>query len=105
MDPATLGTLIPIFGIMTGMLAIWTAHQRKMASINAKTTAAMTAEKAAQYASGIQQLEDRVRVLERIVTDSGYNVSAQIEALRDTHRVENQDSGVPLDLARKEHAR
>lgn len=104
MDAGAIGVLIPLFGIMTGMLAIWTSHQRKLASINAKTTAAMTAEKAAQYASNIQQLQDRVAVLERIVTDSGYNVSAQIEALRDTKQVEGSDSGVPLDLPRRERA-
>lgn len=103
MDPATLGTLIPIFGIMAGMLAIWTKHQRRLAEINLKTTAQDTAERAAQYAGSVRQLEERVRVLERIVTDSGYNVSAQIEALRDVKRVE-EDNGVPLTLNRKERA-
>ena len=67
-------------------------------------TADSTAERAAQYASQVQQLEDRVRVLERIVTDSGYNVSAQIEALRDTRRVDEGSAGVPLDIARRERA-
>ena len=49
---------------------------------------APTAEKAAQYASHNQALEDRVRVLERIVTDKGYDVATQIEALRDARRTE-----------------
>ena len=40
----------------------------------------------------MQALEDRVRVLERIVTDGGFNVAAQIEALRDAPT----GSGVPL---------
>jgi len=31
----------------------------------------------------IDELEDRVRVLERIVTDGGYNLASKIEALRD----------------------
>jgi len=31
----------------------------------------------------VQRLEDRVRVLERIVTDRGFNLAAEIEALRD----------------------
>jgi len=47
-----------------------------------------TAEKAAQYAASNQELEDRVRVLERIVTDKGYDVATQIEALRDARRIE-----------------
>ena len=39
-------------------------------------------------------------MLERIVTDGGYNVAAQIEALRDTRNVEG-GTGVPLDLSRE----
>ncbi len=42
-----------------------------------------TAEKAAQYASHTEQLEQRVRVLERILTDQGYGLAQEIEALRD----------------------
>jgi hypothetical protein len=41
------------------------------------------AEKAAQYASRSHELEERVRVLEQIVTDGGVQTAAQIEALRD----------------------
>ena len=74
------------------------------AQIQSKTTAAATAEKAAQYASQVQGLEDRVRVLERIVTDKGYDVASQIEALRDTVEVEQAGSGVPLNIESKEKA-
>lgn len=42
-----------------------------------------TAEKAAQYASRTAELEQRVRVLEQIVTDGGIQTAAQIEALRE----------------------
>ena len=45
--------------------------------------AAQTAEKAAQYAAHTDRLEQRVRVLERIVTDKGIVVSDEIEKLRD----------------------
>ena len=34
------------------------------------------------------EMEERLRVLERIVTDRGYDVASQIEALRDTQRVD-----------------
>lgn len=40
------------------------------------------AEKAAQYAASNAELEARVRVLEKIVTDGGIETAAQIEALR-----------------------
>ena len=42
-----------------------------------------TAEKAAQYAAHTERLEQRVRVLERIVTDKGVDLADQIERLRD----------------------
>jgi len=41
-----------------------------------------TAEKAAQYAAQVERLEERMRVMERIATDSGVNVAQQIESLR-----------------------
>ena len=44
--------------------------------------AGQTAEKAAQYATSNAQLEQRMRVLEQIVTDRGVDTAAQIEALR-----------------------
>ena len=43
----------------------------------------LAAEKAAQYAASNAQLEARVRVLEKIVTDRGPETAAQIEALRE----------------------
>lgn len=42
----------------------------------------LAAEKAAQYAASNTELEQRVRVLEQIVTDGGTQTAAQIEALR-----------------------
>ena len=44
--------------------------------------ARLAAEKAAQYATFNAELEQRVRVLEQIVTDGGIHTAAQIEALR-----------------------
>ena len=104
MDPGIIGVFIPIVALMIPIVAIWTRHQQKLAELNVKSTAESTAERAAQYASRITQLEDRVRVLERIVTDRGYDVATQIEALRDQRRVEEGDAGVPLQISRKENA-
>lgn len=98
MDPGVIGVFIPIIALMIPIVAIWTKHQQKLAEMQIGATAEHTAEKAAQYASQIQRLEDRVQVLERIVTDGGYDVATQIEALRDTRRVEASDSGVPLGI-------
>lgn len=54
-------------------------HREKRMEIEAR----MTAEKAAQYAAHTERLEQRVRVLERIVTDKGIVVAEEIDRLRD----------------------
>ena len=84
MGPDTIWVLIPLFALSIPIFRIWTKHSQKIAEIQAQATA----ERAAQYATHNQALEDRVRVLERIVTDKGYDVSTQIEALRDARRTE-----------------
>lgn len=84
MNPDSIFVLIPLAPFLLAGLAIWTRHSRKLE----ETRAAATAEKAAQYAAHNQKLEERVRVLERIVTDKGYDVATQIEALRDARNVE-----------------
>ncbi|MGB3710562.1 MAG: hypothetical protein WA985_02620 [Erythrobacter sp.] len=93
-----IAVLIPIFALSIPIVAIWTKHQQKLAEMQIGSTAEQTAEKAAQYASQVQRLEDRVQVLERIVTDRGYDVATQIEALRDSRQVEGSGSGVPLSI-------
>lgn len=103
MGPDTIWIFIPLMALSIPILKIWSGHAEKIARLQIDSTAQATAEKAAQYSSRVQELEDRVRVLERIVTDRGYDVATQIEALRDQRRVEAEDAGVPLALARKEH--
>ncbi len=102
MDVAQMGVMIPIIALMIPIVALWTKHQQKMAEMQVGATAEQTAEKAAQYVGQIKRLEDRVQVLERIVTDRGYDIATQIEALRDTRRVDEADAGIPLGLGNKE---
>lgn len=102
MDAGILALLIPIIGVSIPIVAIWSKHRQKMMEMQVGATAEASAEKAAQYASQIQRLEDRVQVLERIVTDKGYDVATQIEALRDQRRVDEAGSGIPLGLKRGE---
>ena len=86
------GILIPFFAIGGGLMipisAIWLKHRERIEQMRIESAAQLSAEKAAQYATSNKELEDRVRVLERIVTDRGYDVATQIEALRDQRRVE-----------------
>jgi hypothetical protein len=96
-----MALMIPILALSIPIIAIWTRHQQKIAEMQIGTTAEQTAEKAAQYVGQIKRLEDRVQVLERIVTDRGYDIATQIEALRDQRRVD-EGAGVPLGLEKKE---
>jgi hypothetical protein len=78
------GTMIPIIaiagGIMSGMFNRWAKLKEKQMEL----TAHATAEQAAQYATRIATLEERVAVLNRIVTDRNEGLAVQIESLRDT---------------------
>jgi hypothetical protein len=82
--------VIPVLGIMCGIIAVvagvgskmfrdWLAHKRDLG----QALNAVTAEKAAQYAAHTERLEQRVRVLERIVTDKGVDLAEEIDRLRD----------------------
>jgi hypothetical protein len=70
--------LIPILAILLGPLMYWMKIKEKQLDRNS----GLAAEKAAQYASRVHELEERLKVVERIVTDGGYETAAQIEALR-----------------------
>jgi LytS/YehU family sensor histidine kinase len=72
-----------ILGVANDMFKRWLKHKEKMA----EALSAQTAERAAQYAAHTERLEQRVRVLERIVTDKGMDLSDQIERLRDERPV------------------
>ena len=56
----------------------WFSYKEKQLEMNSR----VAAESAAQYAASNSELEQRVRVLEQIVTDNGAQTAAQIEALR-----------------------
>ena len=69
---------LPVMGI------IYMAHRFfKFREKQLDSDTRLAAEKAAQYAVSNAELEQRVRVLEQIVTDGGMQTAAQIEALRD----------------------
>ena len=71
--------LIPLAPFILGGFVIWSKHQQRMIEKQSE----MTAEKAAQYAAHTERLEERVRVLERTITDKGVDVADEIEKLRD----------------------
>ena len=79
LDPATVWVLIPLAAIGAGMWRRWLRVKEKQLDAQTRDTA----ERTAQYAAHTERLEQRVRVLERIVTDKGIDVSDEIERLRD----------------------
>jgi hypothetical protein len=86
-NPASwIWVLIPLAAIGIAPFKMWLRVKEKQ--IGAQTE--LAAEKSAQYASHVERLEARVRVLEQIVTDKGFDTAAQIEALR-SPRLENGD--------------
>lgn len=81
----TLALMIPILALSIPFFAMWIKHREKMHEWQA---GARTNGAGERDSARIAELEDRVRVLERIVTDGGYDTARQIEALRDQQRVE-----------------
>ncbi len=71
---------IPVIG---GLLADYHRRKLKLRERELEILGSQTAERAAQYAAHTERLEERVRVLERIVTDKGIGLSDEIEKLRD----------------------
>lgn len=69
---------------------VWIISRNKLAEKRLTLSAEESVEKATHYSTRMAEMEDRLRVLERIITDKGYDVATQIEALRDKRRVEEQ---------------
>ena len=78
--------LIPLAAIGIAPFKMWLTVKEKQ--IGAQTD--LAAEKSAQYAAHVERIEQRLRVLEQIVTDRGTDTAAQIEALRHS-RIESGD--------------
>lgn len=101
--------MIPFFAF--ALLMVWlgthhtkVGHRQKLEELQQleKLKLAANSHKAdgdrlARQDARVEQLEDRVQVLERIITDRGYDVATQIEALRDAR----QDSAADQKLGRQ----
>jgi hypothetical protein len=74
-----LGPLIPVVAILTGLGWGWIGYKNRELSLRAKAAKHDAAEESAEK----RRLEDRVAVLEKIITDGGLQTAAQIEALRE----------------------
>ena len=79
------GDVFGLLIVVVGLASLVMYMAKRFFSLREKqleVDARLAAEKAAQYAASNAQLEQRVRVLEQIVTDRGAETAAQIDALR-----------------------
>jgi hypothetical protein len=79
--------LIPLAAIGIAPFKMWLKVKEKQ--IEAQSS--LAAEKSAQYAQHMERFEQRLRVIEQIVTDSGAQTASQIEALRDRARIPSSE--------------
>jgi hypothetical protein len=92
MGPGEVFIALIVIGLPVMLLMIIANRFFRLREKKLEVEASLAAEKAAQYASRSMELEQRVRVLEQIVTDSGAQTATQIEALRGRHAIENGEA-------------
>jgi hypothetical protein len=87
-DPSGwIWVLIPLAAIGIAPFKMWLKIKEKQILSQSE----LAAEKSAQYAHHMERFEQRLRVLEQIVTDRGAETASQIEALRTHERIEAGD--------------
>ncbi len=74
-----LALMIPIFALARSPFRRWLEFKERTLHVQTLDTA----ERAAQYGAHIERLEQRVRVLERIITEKNASLATEIERLRD----------------------
>ena len=91
MGPAEVMIAMTVIGLPVILLMVIANRFFRLREKKLEVEAMQAAEKAAQYASRSSELEQRVRVLEQIVTDGGAQTAAQIEALRQPERLASKE--------------
>ena len=84
MDFDFLFVLIPLSPFALAGLFMWTRHQRKMAEFQLQ----MHTQKLLERGVSNQELDDRLRVVERILTAKHVDLADEIESLRDDRGVQ-----------------
>jgi ABC-type phosphate transport system auxiliary subunit len=89
MGPGEVFIALIVIGLPVILLMLIANRFFRLREKKLEVEAGLAAEKAAQYAARSNELEQRVRVLEQIVTDRGAETASQIEALRAQPRIAN----------------
>ena len=82
MDVAAFFMIVVGIPVIGGIAADMFKRWLKLKEKQLEHAASLAADRAAAQAAHIERLEQRVRVLERIATDKGNELAAQIEDLR-----------------------
>lgn len=90
--PGEVFVALIIVGLPTIMLMLLVNRYFRLREKRLEVEAGMAAEKAAQYAARTHELEQRLRVVEQIVTDRGIETAGQIEALRSSNRLAKDET-------------
>ncbi len=80
----SLGVMIPILGILLGMIAVVGGYVIKMQKmkLEEKRMSGVSSAVQDETARELQKLKDRVAVLERLMTDDDRKLAGEIERLR-----------------------
>lgn len=83
MDIAIFIPLIAVSIPLVGIASVTVNRYIRLRERQIEFAAGQAAEKAARYAANGAEMEQRIRVLERIVTDRGIDLAEEIDRLRD----------------------
>ena len=85
----SIGVLIPLLGIMCGIIAILSGAYIKSQLLKLQIAKEERASGASssETVNEIQRLKDRVAVLERLLTDGDRKLSSEIDRLRSSERI------------------
>lgn len=95
MGPGEVFIALIVIGLPVIAFTLIFSRWFKLKERRMELEANQAAERAAQYAASNAELEARVRVLEKIVTDGGLETAAQIEALRSSPALPKSASSLP----------
>ena len=77
--------------VITGIFSLLRARMGVRHRCERPESEARDSDENLRLRSQVKQLQERIHVLERIVTDRGVETAAQIEALRERDRIEEED--------------
>jgi glucose-6-phosphate isomerase len=81
MEVFEMVAIIVVFGVLGGMFNNYLKYKQGRSDFDEDYWQALWGESESKYKRKIADLEERVKVLERIVTDKSYNLKKQFDNL------------------------